>query len=141
MRRCAFLCVLAAGVAIAAEKKEEKKPESTDGTWVVVSVEVGGAKLPDTPGTVTIKGDKWTAKIGDEISAGTTKVDLTKKPAEIDLTFTDGGPKGVTMKGIMEIKGDTMRACYDGTGNERPKEFSTKDKPTYMIIEYKRAKK
>ncbi len=34
-----------------------------------------------------------------------------------------------------------MKACYDVSDKERPKEFATKDKPTYMLIEYKREKK
>ena len=42
---------------------------------------------------------------------------------------------------IVERTGDTMKACYDISGKERPKEFSTKDKPTFVLIEYNREKK
>ena len=142
MRRFALLFVLVAAVAVRAE---EKKPESADGVWVVTSIEFAGTKisaedLKKTPTTVTLKGDKWTVKMGDKVSSGTSKVDLTKKPAEIDTTETEGDNKGQSMKGIMEIKGDMMKVCFDGSGKARPKEFSTKDKPTYMLIEYKRMK-
>jgi uncharacterized protein (TIGR03067 family) len=147
MRQFALVLVLTAGVAVAAEeKKEEKKADSHDGTWMVVSMEFGGMKIPDEelkkmPVTVTMKGDKWTVKIGSEVSSGTSKVDLTKKPAEIDTTETEGPNKGTMMKGIMEMKGDTMRVCFDPTGKTRPKEFSTKDNPGFILLEYKREKK
>jgi uncharacterized protein (TIGR03067 family) len=147
MRQYALVLVLAAGVAVAAEeKKGAKKADPTDGTWTVVSIESGGVKLPDEelkkmPVTVTFKGDKWTVKIGSEVRSGTSKIDLMKQPAEIDTIETEGPDKGTMMKGIMEIKGDTIRICFDTTGKTRPKEFSTKDNPGYMLLEHKREKK
>ena len=86
-----------------------------------------GAKL-------TLTGDKWSLKMGDDTSAGTSKSDQTKKPMEIDITTTEGKNKDTVIKAIVEHKGDTMKACYDVSGKERPKEFATKDKPTYMLI-------
>src|ERR1700726_4201786 len=106
MRRFAFLIVLAAGVTVAAEEKKEKKAESSEGTWMVVSIEIGGMKIPDEdlkkmPTTVTLKGDTWTVKMGDRVSKGTSKVDTTKKPAEIDTVETEGPNKGAKLKGIL----------------------------------------
>jgi len=145
MRRFALLFVLAAGVAVAAEKKEEKKPVDSDGTWVIVSMEIGGMKVPAEDikkqgAKLTLTGEKWTLKMGDEVSSGTNKVDMTKKPMEMDITTTEGANKGTTIKAIGELKGDTMRACYDISGKSRPKEFSTKDQATFVMIEYKREK-
>jgi uncharacterized protein (TIGR03067 family) len=146
MRQFALLFVLAAGVAVAAEEKKEAKKSDFDGTWVVVGVEAGGMKVPEeelkkTPGKLTLAGDKWTLKMGAEMMSGTSKVDTSKKPMEIDSTATEGLDKGKTIMGIVEVKGDTMRACFDQSGKARPKEFSTKDQPTYLLIEYKREKK
>ena len=146
MRRFALLFVLAAGVAVAAEKKEEKKSDGVDGTWVIVSIEVGGMKVPEEElkkqgAKLTLSGEKWTLTMGDQVSSGTNKVDLTKKPMEMDITTTEGPEKGKTIKAIGEHKGDRMRACYDVSGKTRPKEFSTKDNPSYVLIEYKREKK
>jgi uncharacterized protein (TIGR03067 family) len=147
MRRFAFLFVLAAGVAVAAEEKKEKKPDTTDGTWTIVSMEIGGMKTPEElikkqAAVLTLTGDKWTMKMADGFnSAGTCKADLTKKPHELDITTTEGPDKGKTIKAVAEMKGDIMKVCYDVSGTDRPKEFSTKDKPTYLLIEYKREKK
>ncbi len=146
MRRFAFLFVLTAGVAVAAEEKKEKKPDPTDGTWTIVSMEVNGIKAPEEAikkqaAALTLTGDKWTLKMGDMLSSGTCKYDLTKKPHELDITTTEGEGKGKTIKAIAEMKGDIMKVCYDISGTDRPKEFSTKDKATFVLIEYKREKK
>lgn len=140
----ALFIVLIAGAAIAADSNEDKKSDA-DGTWVISSMEIGGTKVPDEAlkqedAKLTLAGDKWSLKMGDKTSSGTTKVDKTKKPLELDITTTEGAKKGTVMKAIVELTGDTMKACYDLSGNERPKEFSTKDKPTYALIEYKREK-
>jgi uncharacterized protein (TIGR03067 family) len=146
MRQFALLFVLAAGVAAAAaEEKKEKKSEA-DGTWIVTGVEVGGMKIPEddlkkTPSKITITGGKWALTIGDMAIKGTSKVDASKKPMEIDTVAENGPDKGKTVMGIVEIKGDTMRACFDKSGKGRPKEFSTKGQPTYALIKYKREKK
>jgi uncharacterized protein (TIGR03067 family) len=145
MRLSALLIVLAAGSLVAADEKKEKKPDTTDGTWTIVSMEIAGMKTPDElikkqAAKLTLTGDKWTLKIGDDVSSGTCKSDLTKKPAELDITTTEGIDKGKSFKAIVELKGDTMKVCYDVSGSGRPKEFSTKDTP-YLMIEYKREKK
>jgi uncharacterized protein (TIGR03067 family) len=146
MRRFALLFVLAAGVAVAAEEKKEKKPDPTDGTWTIVSVETAGMKAPEEAikkqaAKLTMTGDKWTLKMGDQLSSGTCKSDLTKTPHELDITTTEGEGKGKTIKAIAEMKGDTMKVCYDISGTDRPKEFNTAGKATYVLIEYKREKK
>jgi len=134
MRQWAMLVVLATGLAVAADEKKDEKAGKENGTWSVVSVEVGGEKKGgELKATLTIKDNAWTLKIGDMVTKGTSKVDLTKTPAELDVTETEGPNKGRILTAIVEIKGDTMRACYNLTGKERPKEFSTKDKPGYAL--------
>lgn len=80
------LMVLTVGFLIAADapkdeaaKKELKKLE---GTYVMVSGEEKGEKLPEQAiknGRMTIAGDKHTVKVGDETIIGTHKLDPTKK--------------------------------------------------------------
>ena len=144
MRRLPVLLIaLIAGVAIGAEPKED---HGADGTWVIAAMEVGGMKVPEESlkkqsTKLTLDGEKWTLKIGNDAGAGTSKVDATKHPTEMDITTTEGANKGSVIKAIVERTGDTMKVCFDNSGKERPKDFSTKDKPTYILIEYKREKK
>jgi uncharacterized protein (TIGR03067 family) len=145
MRQLPVLLVVAlvAAVAIGAEPKEN---HGADGTWVIAAMEMGGTKIPAEAlkkegAKLTLDGEKWTLKMGDEAGAGTSKVDATKHPTEMDITTTEGPHKGSVIKAIVERTSDTMKVCFDNSGNERPKEFSTKDKPTYILIEYSREKK
>ena len=144
MRRLpALLIVLLAGVAIGAEQKED---HSADGTWVISAMEMGGTRIPEEAlkkqnARLTLDGEKWTLKMGDEAGAGTSSVDATKHPREMDITTTEGANKGSVIKAIVERTGETMKVCFDNSGKERPKEFSTKDKPTFILIEYSREKK
>jgi uncharacterized protein (TIGR03067 family) len=123
-------------------KKEMKKLE---GTWIGVSVEMSGRKVPGedlkkAPFKLTLKAGKYTLKMPGETSRGSFKIDPTKKPKTVDSVPADGPSKGTTIQGIYEIKGDTLKACYDTSGNTRPKVFDTKDKEGYVLIVYKRVK-
>jgi uncharacterized protein (TIGR03067 family) len=77
--------------------------------------------------TITFAGDKWTVRQGDKvIQAGTHKFDPAKKPPQVDAVVTEGEDKGSTMLGIYELKGDSLKVCFDPKGKERPTDFTSK---------------
>jgi uncharacterized protein (TIGR03067 family) len=95
------------------------------GTWQLVEMHTNGKKdteraksyrwtFNDDQYTV-FRNDKkveaWTAKLGDRT---------------IDATLNIG-PKtnGITLRGIYELSGDTLKICYDRTGEGRPDDFKT----------------
>jgi len=89
--------------------------------------------------TITFTGDKWSVtEDGKVVQTGTQKLDPTKKPSHVDAVVIDGGVKGVTMLGIYEIKGDTLKVCFDPEGKERPTSFTAK---AGLSAEMKREKK
>ena len=145
MRRHTLLA-LAAGCLIAAKAgADDKDLAKFDGTWVAQSVEVGGNKIPDeelkkAPGRLSIKGGKWTLKVGDVNQTGTFTVDEGKKPKAMDIKPGDGPNAGKTIHAIYELDGDTMKVCYAPPEKDRPMSFATKDKAGYALIEYKREK-
>ncbi len=105
MLRLAVLLALATGVAVGAEPTDQK-PESADGTWIITAMEVGGTKVPDEAvkqmgARLTLTGDKWSLKMGDDTSAGTSKADQTKKPMKTDITTTEGKNKDTVIKAIV----------------------------------------
>jgi len=75
------------------------------------------------------------------INEGTVKLDPTKKPKAIDITFTAGERKGQMVLGIYEIEGDTFRVCVARPGDERPAEFSAKAGSGRTLVAYQREKK
>ena len=45
------------------------------------------------------------------------------------------------IKGIYELKGDTLRICGAGQGGERPKEFKSDEGSDAMLLTFRREKK
>ncbi len=125
----AFLLVAPALVAFAADDK----PAGPEGTYKVTAMSHGGAKIPDDKlkgfEGATIKGDKFTMKIGGETKVATVKIDAKAKPATIDMSPDEGPEKGKTMKGIWKLeKGVLTIAVFVGKDGEtkRPENFDGK---------------
>jgi uncharacterized protein (TIGR03067 family) len=109
------------------------------GTWKFVSQEMDGKPRPKeelAKQTITFAGDKWTVhRDGKVIQAGTHKFDAGKKPAQVDAVVTEGEDKGSTMLGIYELKGDTIKVCFDPKGKERPTDFTSKTGRMTAVVE------
>jgi uncharacterized protein (TIGR03067 family) len=86
----------------------------------------------DGDGTVTV------ANKGKVFVRGTTAVDPTVNPKAMDLTFTEGPPKGKTSLGIYEIEGDTYRFCRAAPGEPRPKAFASGPGSGLALMTYRR---
>ena len=122
---------------------EDKKP-TLDGTYVLLSVEQGGMKVPDEllkkqseeDRTVVIKDGKMFQPNKKDKAPLEIKLDATKTPAEIDAKETKGD-KPENSYGIYKLEGDTLTICMveDGKASDRPKEFkTTKDSKAVLMI-------
>jgi uncharacterized protein (TIGR03067 family) len=141
--------VLAVGLLIGADKKDEAKKElkKFQGEWVPVSVEINGKAIPEEAiknVKVTVKGNKLTFTEGGTTIEGTFTLDPTRKPKQIDGKAK--GPQGKEVKtiGIYELDGDKLKICDTLAGGERPRKFSSKGgtpKNPITLTVYKRAKK
>jgi uncharacterized protein (TIGR03067 family) len=97
------------------------------GTWKRSAAEVDGKKTPEDElarTTLTITGDAYVLKTGEQTRKGTIKLDGTKTPKQIDLISAEGPNKGKSLLGIYELQGDTFRYCLAMPGKARPTEFS-----------------
>jgi uncharacterized protein (TIGR03067 family) len=120
-----------------------KELERFTGTWVAVSVERDGTKLPDAEAKkfqLTVKGEKYTFRTGDEVVEGTHKLDPTKKPKQIDAVRSKGPKAGEVIKGIYELDGETFRVCFAAAGKDRPTAFSSKDSGGHRLMVFHRQK-
>jgi uncharacterized protein (TIGR03067 family) len=142
-----MLVLVAVGLMVAADKPADdakKELKKFEGTWKFASVEMGGEKVPLEglkDAKLELKDNKFTSTIGKEVYKGTFKVDVSKKPKTIDITFTEGPDKDKTFLGIYELDGDTYKVCLDPSGKKRPKEFKT-EKGSMVVLEVlKREKK
>jgi uncharacterized protein (TIGR03067 family) len=114
------------------------------GTWTIESSVTGGVEVPREllKGLIVVyEGDKHTVKAGDKaIQVGTQKIDPSKSPKTIDVTMAEGPQKGAVMLGIYEFDGDTMKACFDPTGKNRPTEFKSPAGSQNFVNVHKRVK-
>jgi uncharacterized protein (TIGR03067 family) len=142
-----LLVVVAVGLLMAAdETKDENKNEMErfQGTWTWVSIEDDGVKTPEKDFKdikMVIKDDKFTVTGGGMSFSGTFKIDATKKPKTIDVTFSDAPEKGMTVKGIYTLEGDTYTVCTETKGKDRPTKFESEKDSGHVLQVLKREKK
>lgn len=148
-RRSLAAWVIAVGFAASgvagAQPDVEKELKKLQGTWTLESSVTSGTEIPadQLKGLiVTFEGNTHTLTMGDEvIQVGTLKLDPSKSPAAIDVTMTEGPNKGAVMLGIYEIDGDTLKACFDPQGKQRPTEFKSAPGSANFVNVHRRMKK
>jgi uncharacterized protein (TIGR03067 family) len=136
--------VAGAFAADADDDAAKKEFARFEGTWKFASIEVDGMKVPEkafVDSRLILKGSNFTVKEAGGTFKGTYKVDVTKTPKQIDVTFTDGEEKGKTMLGIYELDGDTYKACMAAPGKgKRPTAFESKPESGHILEILKRVK-
>lgn len=70
---------------------------------------------------------------GKKQGTGTIRVDTTKTPHHIDLTYNGGPMEGKTLLGIYKFDGDRYVNCYAQAGDARPKEFKSTPENRYFL--------
>lgn len=146
MKKVLFAVLVAVAPAVAADTPEDaaqKEYARFEGAWKIVSVEIEGKKLPETffkGSRLVLKGPEFTYQEGGMTSKGTYRVDVSKKPKQIDITFSEGPQKDKTLLGIYELDDDTYRLCLDPTGKGRPTEFASKHGSGHVLEVLQREK-
>lgn len=129
-------------IAQTPEERFQSEEEKLTGTWRVTTAKANGERVPPEhvpPLKLTFKNGKFTAQIGKgEPQEGSYKLDLSKNPKQIDLNRTQGPKEGRHQIGIYEFAGDTLKICACETGNKRPTNFDTRDKPGYTVLVLRR---
>ncbi|MBY0526435.1 MAG: TIGR03067 domain-containing protein [Gemmataceae bacterium] len=150
MRLASTLTLFVAGMTIAADAKDDEAKELKRfaGTWTLVSGEKDGQKLADEhvkKSKITWKGKEVIVESPHQskepIKATMTRVDASKKPAEMDWERATGPDSGKKMVAIYEWLGDdSYRIIFAPAGKDRPKEFTTKEGSGHIMHVWKRAK-
>lgn len=138
---CMGLVVTAALTAFAADKPDDAK--ALQCTWLPVKAELAGQPIPDTVlKSISLKLDngKYEVFAGDKPDRGTYTIDSTTKPKGMTVTGTEGPNNGKTFPAIYELKGDTLRICYDLSGAKRPTEFKSVAGTQLYLVTYNRKK-
>jgi uncharacterized protein (TIGR03067 family) len=134
----AFALTLAAGAADA-----PGDAESIKGTWTPAKAELAGNPMPDTLlKTIILKLDhgNYDVSVAGHPDKGTYTLEPSSKPKAITIKGTEGPNKGKTIPAIYELKGDSLRICYDLSGATRPAKFKTVPGTQLYLVTYERKK-
>jgi uncharacterized protein (TIGR03067 family) len=143
--RTAIVCLTLVPLALVAPSRAagdeagQDRSATLQGAWKLSSVEADGkpTDLPDVSFWWFIQGDK--VRYGGQELARLT-VDTKTQPSCIDLTFHN--PERV-YEGIYSVEDDALKICVNRATEgvkERPDAFSTKDKPEWRLLAFKRDK-
>jgi uncharacterized protein (TIGR03067 family) len=101
------------------------------------------AKRPDDhikDWVLIVEKDRMTARDRDDtLDESTFKIDPSKKPAAITITYLSGSDKGKVLQGIYAVEGDSLKICVSFNEKETPKEFVSKAGTDQTLVVLKRA--
>jgi uncharacterized protein (TIGR03067 family) len=138
---CIGLAVAVSLIAFAADSPADAK--AVQGSWTPAKAELGGQPMPEAVlKTISLKLEKgkYDVLVGDKPDKGTYTIDSTSKPKSMTITGTEGPNQGKTFPAIYELKGDTLRICYDLSGAKRPTEFKSIAGTKLYLVTYNRKK-
>jgi len=123
---CICLFVGVSQKAFAADSLGDAK--AVQGNWKPVKAELAGQPMTDAvlkSISLQLDNGKYEVLVGEGPDRGTYAIDATSKPKSMTITGIEGPNKGKTFPAIYELKGDTLRICYDLSGAKRPTEFKS----------------
>jgi uncharacterized protein (TIGR03067 family) len=117
--------------------------DELQGTWIATAIEINGKAEPLREVLQTrfiFKGDKLQirhSKDKGRAEEGTFKTNRDSSPRQLDFTM-----KKKTLAGIYEVKGDTLKLCFETGGDpkKRPTRFATTRKDELVLVVFKRQK-
>jgi uncharacterized protein (TIGR03067 family) len=120
----------------------KKESDALQGKWSVVSLTRDGKVEAISKDAVrVIADDAYTMKLHPLVTIkGTYKIDPTANPKAIETTASSGPYKDMTMLGIYELDGDSLKICYAIPGKDRPTEFTSKVGSCWILVVHKRLK-
>jgi uncharacterized protein (TIGR03067 family) len=116
---------------------------AVQGNWQPAQAELAGKPMPDAVlKTISLQLDngKYAVLVGAQPDRGTYTLDSATKPKSMTITGTEGPNNGKTFPAIYELKGDTLRVCYDLSGAKHPTAFKSAAGTMLYLVTYNRKK-
>ena len=135
------LIVVVANCAVAADSSASFKP--LQGTWLPVKADLGGKPMaPEVLNAIILKidNDTYEVIVAGHPDNGTLTIDTAAKPKGMTVVGVKGPNAGKTFPAIYELKDDSLRICYDLSGEKRPTEFKSSAGTKLYLVDYKRKK-
>jgi uncharacterized protein (TIGR03067 family) len=116
--------------------------KAMQGVWKPVTAVLGGKPMPPpvvTAITLMLTNGMYNVTVeGERSDKGTVKLDTAATPRQMSITGTNGPNLGKTFPAIYELKGDTLRICYDLSGDKFPTEYKSVAGTKLYLVTYKR---
>lgn len=112
-----------------------------DGTWSALAADIGGEPMPEEIRKtirLVIHEGTYSVTVAGHPDNGIVVLDPAKQPKAMDITGTSGPNKDKRILAIYETTGDTLRICYDLSGNARPTAFKTEKNTQLFLVLYAR---
>ena len=143
MKRILYICLTVAAslAAFAADPPDDAK--AVQGSWTPTKAELGGQPMTDAilkSISLKLENGKYEVSVGGAPDRGTYTLDSTSKPKSMTITGTEGPNHGKTFPAIYELKGGTLRICYDLSGAKHPTEFKSLAGTRLYLVTYNRKK-
>jgi uncharacterized protein (TIGR03067 family) len=124
------------------EADARKDLQAMQGTWQMEShVDAKKTKIDVKKRKLFIGAELFLTRDGDKmLQAGVIRLVTGKSPRRIDVVVRKGQHEDNTMLGIYEVKGDTLKLCFDPEGEGRPAAFEAKPDTARYVAVYKRVK-
>ena len=138
--------VITTATAVGAEQKAASDDNARSGIWSPTEVVLGGVRLPPpalNKITLRIDGAKYEVKVEGEPEPdqGTSTLNTNVSPKIMTISSTNGPNRGKTFPAIYELKDDTLRVCYDLSGEKHPTDFKSVKGTHLYLVTYKRKEK
>ena len=146
MITCLVASATIAATAVGAEKNAASDDKALNGMWSPTEAVLGGAPLPPPALkkiTLRIDGAKYEVKVEGESEPdqGSSALNTNVSPKTMTITSTNGPNRGKTFPAIYELKDDTLRVCYDLSGQKHPADFKSIKGTQLYLVTYKRKEK
>jgi len=138
-----YICFAFAATLTAFAASPPDDAKAVRGNWKPAKAELAGQPMADdVMKSISLKLDngKYEVLVGNKPDKGTYTIDSTSKPRSMTITGTEGPNHGRTFPAIYELKGDTLRICYDLSGAKRPTEFKSVAGTKLYLVTYNRTK-
>jgi uncharacterized protein (TIGR03067 family) len=140
--------ILSIGVALAAAMSAFTADSVSDakavqGSWLSATAELAGRPMPDSVRksiSLKLENGKYEVFVGEHPDRGTYTIDADTTPKSMTISGIEGPNHGKTFLAIYELKGDTLRICYDLSGAKRPAEFKSVAGTKLYLVTYHRKK-
>jgi uncharacterized protein (TIGR03067 family) len=127
-------------VGCGATRAADKSNDTTNlqGTWKMVSCVWNGEPQNGNVQWV-VSGDRYTVQLdGKSAETSTITLDGSKKHIDVFHHDTPQGTYGGKLKGIYELKGDSLKVCYDLKGQRYPTSFEAGKGSGQVLYQLKR---